>query len=69
MTVTPVLYKEYHILVNARWGATDLARVDATFFGEQVWVRHVAYDIAHASVGISLGIFVIALWRSLRTRP
>ena len=69
VTVALMLYKGYHVLLSVRWGATDLAQVDATFFGGQVWVRHVVYGIAHAGMGISLGIFAIALWRSLRTRP
>jgi len=43
-----------------------LAAVDATFFGGYVWVRRVVYGIAHAGMGISVGIFAVALFRSLR---
>jgi hypothetical protein len=68
VTVALMLYKGYHVLLSVRWGATDLGEVDAAFFGGQVWVRHVVYGIAHAGMGISLGIFAIGLWRSLRTR-
>ena len=67
VTVTLMHYKGYHVLLSVRWGTIDLATVDATFFGGYVWVRHVVYGIAHAGMGISVGIFAVALFRSLRT--
>ena len=67
-TVALMLYKGYHLLLHVRGGATDLAMVDEAFFGGATMVRHLVYGAAHAGMGISLGVFVIALWRSLKPR-
>lgn len=68
VTMLLMLYKGYHILLSVRFGARDLDLVDANYFGGVTWLRHGVYGVAHIGMALSLGVFVIALWRSLRTR-
>lgn len=68
VTVALMLYKGYHFLLAVRNGERDLMAVDASFFGGQIWVRHIVYGFAHAGMGICLVVFVIGLWRSLKRR-
>lgn len=62
------LVKGYHILLAVRGGQTDLAAVDAGFLGGVHVVRYVLYAVVHGGMGITLGVFLVALWRSLRPR-
>ena len=64
-TVSLMLYKGYHFLLSVRHGATDLATVDAAFFGGITALRHVVYGVAHTGMGLSLLLFMFYLWRSL----
>ena len=65
LTVALMLYKGYHVLLAVRHGARDLDAVDASFFGGNALVRHSIYGTAHTAMAVSLGVFAIALWRSL----
>jgi hypothetical protein len=66
VTMLLMLYKGYHVLLSVRHGARDLDLVDAGFFGGVTWLRHGVYGAAHVGMAVSLGVFVVALWRSLR---
>lgn len=65
VTVALMLYKGYHVLLSARFGATDLAAIDASYFGGITVLRHVVYGLAHTGMAIGLGIFAWSLWRSM----
>jgi hypothetical protein len=62
------LVKGYHILLAVRGGQTDLAAVDAAFLGGSHALRAAVYGIAHTGMAVCLGVFLVALWRSLRPR-
>ena len=64
-TTALMLYKGYHLLLGVRWGATDLAAVDAALYGGLRVLRYVVYGAIHGGFGLSLGLFLLALWRSL----
>lgn len=66
VTMLLMLYKGYHVLLSVRHGARDLDQVDAAYFGGLTWLRHGVYGAAHIGMAVSLGVFVIALGRSLR---
>jgi hypothetical protein len=67
-----LLYKGYHLLLGVRWhegdGPVDLDMLHAGAWGGATLVRHSVYGAVHATMGIGLGVFAVALWRSLRTR-
>jgi hypothetical protein len=63
------LVKGYHVLLAVRHGQTDLAAVDAAFLGGVTALRYGIYGVIHAGLGLSLGLFLLALWRSLGSRP
>ena len=65
-TLLLMLYKGYHVLLSVRFGETDLAVVDAKFFGGAVALRHAVYGVTHVAMALSLGVFAVGLWRSLR---
>lgn len=62
------LYKGYHVLLSVRGGDVDLAAIDAALFGGVAAVRHGIYGVAHTGMAVSLGVFLVALWRSLSQR-
>ena len=63
------MVKGYHVLLAVRHGAVDLAAVDAAFLGgAHAPLRMGLYGLFHAGMGITLGVFLVALWRSLRPR-
>jgi hypothetical protein len=66
VTMLLMLYKGYHVLLSVRHGARDLDLVDASYFGGLAWLRHGVYGAAHIGMAVALGVFVVALWRSLR---
>lgn len=66
ITVLLMLYKGYHVLLSVRFGERDFDAIDAAFFGGQLWLRHGVYAVAHIGMSLSLGVFVVALWRSLK---
>ena len=66
VTMGLMLYKGYHVLLAVRHGARDLDLVDASYFGGLTWLRHGVYGAAHIGMAVSLGVFVVALWRCLR---
>jgi hypothetical protein len=62
------LYKGYHILLMARAGERDLAVIDHAFMGGSHVVRYGVYAVVHTGMGVALGVFLVLLWRSLRSR-
>jgi len=66
LTLLLMLYKGYHVLLSVRFGEHDLDAVDARYFGGLVALRHGVYGVAHVGMAVALGVFVVALWRSLR---
>jgi hypothetical protein len=62
-----MLVKAYHVLLGVRGGERDLAALDERFLFGEMLARHVVYGVAHVGMAISLGVFAIALWRSLRS--
>ena len=62
------LVKGYHVLLAVRHGRHDLAAVDAAFLGGSHALRYGLYGLLHAGMGLGLGLFLLALWRSLESR-
>ncbi len=60
------LYKGYHFLLMARAGERDFAVIDAAFMGGSHAARAASYGLVHSAMGITLGVFLVALWRSLK---
>lgn len=67
-SVLLMLYKGYHVLLSVRFGARDFDAIDAAFFGGNLALRHGVYAIAHVGMALGLGVFAIALWRSVNRR-
>ncbi|HPF70135.1 MAG TPA: hypothetical protein PLQ13_05640 [Candidatus Krumholzibacteria bacterium] len=68
LSVLLQLVKGYHVLLAVRGGQTDLAVVDAAFLGGSHALRAAVYGIAHTGMAVALGVFLVALWKSLRPR-
>lgn len=64
-----MLYKGYHVLLAVRSGERDLDAIDRAFFGGIAALRHGVYAVVHITMALSLGVFVVAIWRSLRAKP
>ena len=62
------LMKGYHILLAVRGGDTDLAAVHAAFLGGATAVRYGTYGVVHTGMAVTLGVFLVALWRSLSAK-
>lgn len=60
-----MLWKAYHLLLSVRWGETDLDAIDAQFFFGLKWARHIVYGGSHIGMAVGLGVFAVALFRSL----
>lgn len=60
------LYKGYHFLLLARSGERNFAVIDEAFLGGSHVVRYLVYAVVHTGMGVTLGAFLVALWRSLR---
>ncbi len=67
VSVVLMLYKGYHVLLSARAGITDMARIDGEFFAGSKMLRNGLYGLSHAGMGLALCIFVWCVWRSLRS--
>jgi len=65
LAVLLMLYKGYHVLLAVRFGATDLDAIDARYFGGISALRHAVYGVVHVGMALGLGVFAVALWRSL----
>lgn len=65
-TLVLMLVKAYALLLAVRGGEHDLALIDGAFFFGQTMVRHLVYGAAHVGMALGLGVFVVALLRSLR---
>jgi len=68
LTIVLMLYKGYHVLLSVRFGELDLDAVDRAYFGGLAALRHGLYGLAHVGMAVSLGVFLVALWRSLGRR-
>ncbi len=66
LTVLLMLYKGYHTLLSVRFGARDFDAIGASYFGGLSWLRHGVYGLSHIAMALSLGVFVVALGRSLK---
>ncbi len=62
------VYKGYHFLLLARAGERDLAVIDAAVMGGSHVLRYGIWAVAHVGWGVSLGVFLVLLWRSLPGR-
>ncbi len=60
-----MLVKSYHLLLAVRGGEHDLAAIDRAFSMGMPLVRHLIYGVVHVSMAFGLGVFAVALWRSL----
>jgi hypothetical protein len=68
-SVALMLVKGYFMLLAVRHGQTDFAVIDDAFLGGHGVARYAIYAFAHAGMGVALGVFLVALWRSLGRRP
>jgi hypothetical protein len=59
------LYKGYHFLLMARAGERNFAVMDDAFMGGIHALRYGIYAAVHSGMGITLGVFLVMLWRSL----
>ncbi|MBD3220609.1 isochorismatase family protein [bacterium] len=59
------LSKGYHVLLMARAGERDFAVIDGAFMGGSHVLRYLVYAVVHAGMGVTLGVFLVQLWRSL----
>lgn len=64
-----MLYKGYHVLLSVRAGSTDLGYVYDDLFAGVAALRHTVYAVAHIGMSLGLGVFVVALWRSMKKAP
>jgi hypothetical protein len=62
------LYKGYHFLLMARGGERDFTVIDDAFMGGTHAVRYIVYAAVHTGMGVTLGAFLVALWRSLERK-
>jgi len=67
-TVLLQLFKGYFVLLAVRHGQHDLAAVDAAFLAGSATLRYALYAGIHSGLGITLCVFLVALWRSLGVR-
>ena len=65
VTLLLMLAKSYHVLLAVRGGNEDLAAIDERFFFGLTPARHAVYGVAHVGMALALGVFAVALWRSL----
>ncbi len=65
LTTVLMLYKGYHFLLQMRGGVTDLAAIDAAYFGGVTAARYAVYGVVHTAMAVSLGVFLVGVWRSL----
>ncbi len=66
LTIALMLCKGYHFLLAVRRGETDLEVIDATFLGGMVPLRHGIYGFAHVGMALTMCVFLVLLWRSLK---
>jgi len=62
------LYKGYHVLLMARAGERDFAVIDAAYMGGSHLLRYGVYAVVHTGMAVTLGVFLVMLWRSLKDR-
>jgi hypothetical protein len=65
VTLALMLWKGYHVLLAVRRGEADLEAIDERFFFGATVLRHGVYGVAHVGMAAALGVFVVAVWRSL----
>lgn len=62
------LYKGYHVLLMTRAGERDFAVIDAAYMGGSHLLRYGVYAVVHTGMAVTLGVFLVLLWRSLKVR-
>jgi hypothetical protein len=60
-----MLWKAYHLLLAVRGGETDLDAINESFFFGMRIARAILYGGSHTGMAIGLGVFGVALFRSL----
>lgn len=66
VAVLLMLYKGYHVLLHLRMTEVrDLDEIDAKLFGGIKALRHGVYGLSHVAMAVGLGVFAVAMWRSL----
>ena len=60
-----MLWKAYHLLLAVRGGETDLDAINESFFFGMRIARAILYGGSHTDMAIGLGVFGVALFRSL----
>ncbi|MCC6409758.1 MAG: hypothetical protein IT453_21575 [Planctomycetes bacterium] len=66
VAVLLMLYKGYHVLLSVRFGERDFDAIDAAYFGGMHGLRNGVYALSHVGMALGLGVFAVALWRSLK---
>jgi len=60
-----MLVKSYHLLLSVRGGDHDLAAIDEAFSFGAPLVRHLLYGAVHVTMAAGIGVFAVALFRSM----
>lgn len=66
VAVLLMLYKGYHVLLSVRFGERDFDAIDRGYFAGMPGLRNGIYALSHVGMALGLGVFAVALWRSLR---
>jgi hypothetical protein len=65
LSVALMLYKGYHFVLGARYSALSFAALDGALYGHHPLLRAALAGLAHAAMGLGVGILAWVLWRSL----
>lgn len=68
-TLILMLVKGYLILLAVRHGETDMGVIHAGLFGGHGPFRYTLYGGIHGAMGLTVCVYLLGVWRSLRTRP
>lgn len=67
-SVLLMLLKGYHLVLGVRFGEPDPQVLHASFLGGKGLLRILVYALPHTAMGVGLGVFGVAFWRSLKRR-
>jgi len=68
VSVLLMLLKGYHLVLGVRAGSMDPQALHAAFLGGKGLLRILVYAIPHTAMGVGIGLFTVAFWRSLNQR-
>ena len=68
VVVLLMLLKGYHFVLGVRHGTLDFALLGQSFLGCNHLVRMAVYGLSHTLMAAGLGIFAVALWRSMAAK-